>query len=123
MQIGRWSKSRYGRSDVLFVTVCVDIRPKPVAREFQRTYFDKAGSSIINAFIEERNDYPNFPTQLGCQGLLVLDCEGNIATFRLSESFRGLGTLVNSLPQAKYGSRLQQPLILRPRKVLSHQSI
>ena len=61
MQIGRWSKSRYGRSDVLFVTVCVDIRPKPVAREFQRTYFDKAGSSIINAFIEERNDYPNFP--------------------------------------------------------------
>ena len=82
MQIGRWSKSRYGRSDVLFVTVCVDIRPKPVAREFQRTYFDKAGSSIINAFIEERNDYPKFPTQLGCQGLLVLDCEGNIATMR-----------------------------------------
>ena len=53
----------------------------PVAREFQNLYFG-TGSSVINAFIEERNDYPKFPTQLGCQGLLLLDCEGRIATMR-----------------------------------------
>ena len=57
------------------------VRPVPVAREFQNLYFG-TGSSVINAFIEERNDYPKFPTQLGCQGLLLLDCEGRIATMR-----------------------------------------
>jgi hemerythrin len=69
----------------LFVTVCVDSqKPEPVAREFQNLYFGTPGgsSSIINAFIEERDDYPKFPTQLGCQGLLLLDCEGRIATMR-----------------------------------------
>ena len=68
----------------MFVTVCVDSqKPEPVAREFQNLYFGTPGSSsIINAFIEERDDYPKFPTQLGCQGLLLLDCEGRIATMR-----------------------------------------
>lgn len=64
--------------------LCVDSqKPEPVAREFQNLYFGTPGSSsIINAFIEERDDYPKFPTQLGCQGLLLLDCEGRIATMR-----------------------------------------
>ena len=68
----------------MFVTVCVDSqKPEPVAREFQNLYFGTPGSSsIINAYIEERDDYPKFPTQLGCQGLLLLDCEGRIATMR-----------------------------------------
>lgn len=69
----------------MFVTVCVDSqKPEPVAREFQNLYFGSPGgsSTIINAFIEERDDYPKFPTQLGCQGLLLLDCEGRIATMR-----------------------------------------
>jgi len=77
-QIKRWSTSY---PEVLFVTVCVDSRPMPVAREFQNLYFG-TGSSVVNAFIEERNDYPKFPTQLGWQVLLLLDCEGRIATTR-----------------------------------------
>ena len=84
MQIGRWSKSRYGRSEVLFVTVCVDIRPGRLRENFKSYTFDKAGSSVINAFIEEQNDKPKFLTQLGCQDLLMLDCEGNVATMRLT---------------------------------------
>ena len=59
--------------------VCVDGRPEATAREFQRLYFDR---DMVNAFIDSRDDFPRFQTQLGCQGLVVVDAEGCFATRR-----------------------------------------
>ena len=59
--------------------ICVDGRPEATAREFQRLYFDR---DMVNAFIDSRDDFPRFPTQLGCQGLVVIDAEGRFATQR-----------------------------------------
>ena len=59
--------------------VCVDSRPEATAREFQRLYFDR---DMVNAFIDSRDDFPRFQTQLGCQGLVVVDADGRFATRR-----------------------------------------
>lgn len=59
--------------------ICVDGRPEATAREFQRLYFD---DSITNAFVGKQADMPRFPTQLGCQGLVVLDADGSFVTMR-----------------------------------------
>ena len=59
--------------------VCVDGRPEATAREFQRLYFDR---DMVNAFIDSRDDFPRFQTQLGCQGLVVVDADGRFATQR-----------------------------------------
>lgn len=59
--------------------VCVDGRPEATAREFQRLYFDR---DMVNAFIDSRDDFPRFQTQLGCQGLVVVDADGRFATRR-----------------------------------------
>ena len=72
----------YDPKEVNFVSICVDNQPKRVAREFQSLYFD--GASIVNTFIKDREDFPNFPTQLGCQGLIVLEDNGKFATIRSS---------------------------------------
>jgi hypothetical protein len=37
---------------------------------------------MVNAFIDSRDDFPRFQTQLGCQGLVVVDAEGCFATRR-----------------------------------------
>lgn len=59
--------------------VCVDGRPEATAHEFQRLYFDR---DMVNAFIDSRDDFPRFQTQLGCQGLVVVDADGRFATRR-----------------------------------------
>ena len=63
--------------DVHFVCVCVDDRAEATAREFQRLYF---GANMFNALIEDRNDFPKFPSQLGCQGFVVLDASNRFLT-------------------------------------------
>jgi len=37
---------------------------------------------VYNAYIDDPEDFPKFPTQLGCQGFVVLDSEGCFATLR-----------------------------------------
>lgn len=65
--------------DVHFVCVCVDDRAEATAREFQHLYF---GANMFNALIEDRNDFPKFPSQLGCQGFVVLDASNRFLTPR-----------------------------------------
>ena len=52
----------------------------PVARENQNLYFG-TGSSVINAFIEERNDYPKILPRNSMSGFTFVS-EGRIATMR-----------------------------------------
>jgi len=74
-----WSDA-FPKGQVRFVCVSVDERAEEVAWEFQRLFF--ADSDVLNAFIEDEGDFPKFPTQLGCSGLVVLDAEGRFATLR-----------------------------------------
>lgn len=73
-----WRRA-FRETEARFVCVCVDDRAETTAREFQRLYFDR---DMVNAFIDSREDFPRFPTQLGCQGLVVVDGEGRFATQR-----------------------------------------
>ena len=73
-----WRRA-FPETEARFVCVCVDGRPEATAREFQRLYFDR---DMVNAFIDSRDDFPRFQTQLGCQGLVVVDAEGRFATRR-----------------------------------------
>ena len=73
-----WRRA-FPETEARFLCVCVDGYPEATAREFQRLYFDR---DMINAFIDSREDFPRFQTQLGCQGLVVVDAEGNFATQR-----------------------------------------
>lgn len=75
----RWSET-YAESEVRFACVCVDGRPEDVCAEFQDLYFKD--SSVFNAFIREQQDFPTFPSQLGCQGFVVVDARGSFATLR-----------------------------------------
>ncbi|QDZ19455.1 hypothetical protein A3770_03p19730 [Chloropicon primus] len=79
MQMRKWSET-YEKDQVCFVCVCVDGRPVEVAREFQQGYFE--GSTVKNAYIDDYDDFPKFPTQLGCQGFVVIDAKGHFATLR-----------------------------------------
>lgn len=72
-----WRRA-YG-DDVALVCICVDGRPVETAREFRRLYFD---DTMTNGFIDDPRDFPTFPAQLGCQGLVVLDAKGRFATQR-----------------------------------------
>ncbi len=64
------------------MAVCVEGggRAERVGREFQRSYFD--GTSVVNGFVDDDDDFPRFPCQLGCQGLVVVDARGRFATLR-----------------------------------------
>ena len=63
-----------------FVCVCVDGRAAEISRLFQREYF--GSSRVLNAMIRSDEDFPQFPTQLGCQGFVVVDASGRFATLR-----------------------------------------
>jgi len=79
----KWSEQESYQETVRFVCVCVDGRPEEVAREFQREIFGSFSTSrVLNAFIDDPEDFPTFPTQLGCQGFVVLDERGHFATLR-----------------------------------------
>lgn len=69
----------FAPADARFVCICVDGRPEATAREFQRLYFDQ---SMVNGFVDRQADMPRFPTQLGCQGLVVLDANGRFVSMR-----------------------------------------
>jgi hypothetical protein len=73
-----WRRA-FATEDARFVCICVDGRPESTAREFQRLYFD---DSMTNAFVDSQADMPRFPTQLGCQGLVVLDATASFVTMR-----------------------------------------
>mmetsp|Transcript_4454 Transcript_4454/g.15631 ORF Transcript_4454/g.15631 Transcript_4454/m.15631 type:complete len:319 (+) Transcript_4454:292-1248(+) len=74
-----WSESsNFGH--VNFVCVCVDGRAAEISRLFQREYF--GSSRVLNAMIRSDEDFPRFPTQLGCQGFVVVDASGRFATLR-----------------------------------------
>jgi hemerythrin len=75
----KWSESYEEKAR--FLCVCVDGRPEEVAREFQREIFG-ASTRVLNAFIDDPEDFPQFPTQLGCQGFVVFDESGHFATLR-----------------------------------------
>jgi len=87
----KWSEA-YAKA-VRFVCICVDSRPVEVAREFQREIFE--GSAVFNGYISDPEDFPTFPTQLGCQGFVVISASGTFATLR-SPSLNRVG------PQAFY---------------------
>ena len=73
-----WRRA-FPETEARFLCVCVDGRAEVTAREFQDLYFDR---DMINAFIDRKEDFPRFQTQLGCQGLVVVDAEGRFATQR-----------------------------------------
>jgi|TARA_B110000977_G_scaffold128298_1_gene163792 hypothetical protein len=99
-----WRRA-FQSNEARFVCVCVDGRAEATAREFQRLYFDR---DMINAFIDANADFPRFQTQLGCQGLVVIDAEGCFATQRSpaflhhrNESFRFVESAVRALASAR----------------------
>eukprot|EP00927_Polykrikos_kofoidii_P070027 TRINITY_DN6585_c0_g1_i2.p1 TRINITY_DN6585_c0_g1~~TRINITY_DN6585_c0_g1_i2.p1 ORF type:complete len:385 (-),score=93.76 TRINITY_DN6585_c0_g1_i2:435-1589(-) len=56
-----------------FLCICVDSDALGTAREFSQLYFKSAPASLVNGFIDSRNDFPNFQAQLGCQGFVMFD--------------------------------------------------
>ena len=99
-----WRRA-FQSNEARFVCVCVDGRAEATAREFQRLYFDR---DMINAFIDANADFPRFQTQLGCQGLVVIDAEGCFATQRSpafldhrNEAFRFVESAVRALASAR----------------------
>lgn len=56
-----------------FLCICVDPDALYTAKEFAQLYFGRAPDTLINGFIDSRPDFPNFPSQLGCQGFILYD--------------------------------------------------
>lgn len=77
-----------GEFNVNFICICVngDSTSLPVAKEFA-TQFKMA--AVFNGYIAERKSLPSFG-QLGCQGLILVDSEGNFISKR-SAKFMGEG--------------------------------
>lgn len=74
-------RGAYAPQDVTLIAICVEHgRPERVAREFQQQIFGDGG--VINGFIDDPEDFPDFPIQLGCQGLVVLNGAGEFVTTR-----------------------------------------
>jgi hemerythrin len=71
----KWAGSSLG-SHVHFLMVCVDPDPERTAESFIATYGLK---NTIVGYCQSRQDFPTFPAQLGCQGLVVFDSAGAIA--------------------------------------------
>jgi hypothetical protein len=99
-----WRRA-FREDEARFVCICVDGRAEATAREFQRLYFQQ---DMINAFIDAREDFPRFETQLGCQGLVVFDAEGRFATQRSpafldqrGDAFRVVESAVRSLASSR----------------------
>lgn len=57
-----------------FLCICVDQNsPLATAKEFRKHYFTGAPESLINGYIDSKEDFPNFDAQLGCQGFVVFN--------------------------------------------------
>lgn len=111
----KWAAS--GRfPGVGFLCICVDSDARGTAKEFGQQYFGSAPASFINGFIEDKSDFPNFQSQLGCQGFIIFNSEFQIVTARTKawmqyrdDAFRDLE---NKLSKLLERSALQTPLIL-----------
>mmetsp|Transcript_8562 Transcript_8562/g.15322 ORF Transcript_8562/g.15322 Transcript_8562/m.15322 type:complete len:374 (+) Transcript_8562:257-1378(+) len=57
--------------NVLFLCVCVDPNAKGTAQEFSKLYFKGGPARLINGFIDNQDDFPDFQAQLGCQGFVI----------------------------------------------------
>lgn len=66
--------------DVNFICICVngDSTSLPVAKDFATRY---QMSAVFNGYISDQASLPKFG-QLGCQGLIVVDSQGNFITKR-----------------------------------------
>mmetsp|Transcript_10135 Transcript_10135/g.22817 ORF Transcript_10135/g.22817 Transcript_10135/m.22817 type:complete len:326 (+) Transcript_10135:224-1201(+) len=66
----RWAASgAFPRT--IFLCACVDPAAVKTAKEFSQLYFKGAPRSLVNGFIDDRADFPNFQAQLGCQGFVI----------------------------------------------------
>lgn len=61
-----------------FLCICVDPNAAGTAQEFGQLYFAAAPVSLVNGFIDSRNDFPNFQAQLGCQGFVIFNSKHQI---------------------------------------------
>lgn len=61
-----------------FLCICVDPSAVGTAQEFGQLYFAAAPASLVNGFIDSRNDFPNFQAQLGCQGFVIFNSRHQI---------------------------------------------
>lgn len=74
------STDKFG--SVGFLCVCVDPRALATAQEFGQLYFPSAPESLINGYIDNRSDFPDFQAQLGCQGFAIFNSTREIVTSR-----------------------------------------
>lgn len=65
--------ARGGFNNAGFLCICVDPNALGTAKEFAQLYFGSAPATLLNGFIDDRQDFPNFQAQLGCQGFILLD--------------------------------------------------
>lgn len=73
----QWAAS--GRfTDIAFLCCCLDSCALTTALDFERNYFEGAPPSLLNAFIDNRADFPTFKTQLGCGGFVIFDAARNL---------------------------------------------
>jgi len=77
-----WASS--GEFDVNFICICVngDSTAQSVAKDFANRY---RMSGVVNGYISDQANLPSFG-QLGCQGLMLVDVEGNFI-WRRSPAF------------------------------------
>lgn len=61
-----------------FLCVCVDPDALATAKEFRQLYFARAPGSLVNGYIDNRADFPNFDAQLGCQGFVIFNSQHQI---------------------------------------------
>ncbi|GMI03951.1 hypothetical protein TrLO_g6706 [Triparma laevis f. longispina] len=75
LQMERWAGSKLGEK-AYFLMVCVDPAAERTARKFVSEYDLK---HVIVGFCGAQNEYPPFPGQLGCGGLVLFSPGGRIA--------------------------------------------
>ena len=70
-----------------FLMVCVDELPERTARQFVSEYNLQ---HVQIGYCGSQREYPPFPGQLGCGGLVIFDRDGRIAVAKTS-SFNEIG--------------------------------
>jgi hemerythrin len=71
------AEEKYGKAG--FLCICVDRKtPVETAKWFREQFFTGAPDSLVNGYIEIKDDFPNFAPQLGCQGFIVFDSKREI---------------------------------------------
>ncbi|CAE8585000.1 unnamed protein product [Polarella glacialis] len=65
-------------ANTCFMCVCVDPNALGTAKEFSQLYFASAPESLVNGYIDGREDFPKFQAQLGCQGFIIFNSKHQI---------------------------------------------